>query len=125
MSPWDRSHDQYELARERTSEAKRWTHLANERTYAAWIRTALALIGLGVGIAGYFQIAGQERTFATLGYTFVVGGALMAALATYTYRKTYRNVEKGEFGGGLELLLLLGIIPVLLGIVALLLIILR
>jgi len=79
---WDRTSDEHELARIRTAEAKRRTHLANERTYAAWIRTALTLIGLGVGIAGYFHLAGNSRVqmFVVLGMAFVVVGALMAAL---------------------------------------------
>jgi len=57
----DRTSDQHELAQIRTAEARRRTHLANERTSAAWIRTALAFIALGVGIAGYFQLAGNSR----------------------------------------------------------------
>ncbi len=124
---WDRTSDQHELARIRTAEAKRRTHLANERTYAAWIRTALALIGLGVGIAGYFHLAGDSRVrmFVTLGMAFVIGGALMAILAAYVYRKAYESVERGEYGSSAGLTLLLGAIPILLGLLALLLIIIR
>lgn len=125
--PWDRTRDQHDLARERTVEAKRRTHLANERTYAAWIRTALALVALGVGIAGYFHVAGDARaqTFVAAGLGFVVGGALMAALATYGYRKTYESVERGEYGSGMTLTLLLGAIPIVLGLMALVLIVVR
>ena len=124
---WDRTSDEHELARIRTAEAKRRTHLANERTYAAWIRTALTLIGLGVGIAGYFHLAGNSRVqmFVVLGMAFVVVGALMAALATYAYRKGYASIERGEYGSSAGLTLLLGAIPVLLGLLALLLIIIR
>ncbi|HLF49881.1 MAG TPA: DUF202 domain-containing protein [Methylomirabilota bacterium] len=124
---WDRTSDQHELARERTAEARRRTHLANERTYAAWVRTALALIALGVGIAGYFHLAGNGRVqlFVGLGGSFVIGGALMAALATYAYRKTYESVERGEYGSTMTLTLLLGAIPILLGLLALAMIILQ
>ena len=125
--PWDRSSDQHEMARERTAEAKRRTHLANERTYAAWVRTALALIALGVGIAGYFHLAGDSRAqaFVTVGGAFVVGGGVMAALATYGYRKTHHSIEKGEFGGSTGLTVVLGMIPFVLGLLALVLIVLR
>ena len=124
---WDRTSDQHELARERTAEARRRTHLANERTYAAWVRTALALIALGVGIAGYFHLAGNGRVqlFVGLGGSFVIGGALMAALATYAYRKTYKSVERGEYGSTMTFTLLLGAIPILLGLLALAMIILQ
>lgn len=124
---WNRTGDEHELGRVRTAEAKRRTHLANERTFAAWIRTALALIALGVGIAGYFHLAGDSRVqmFVALGVSFVVGGALMAALATYAYRKGYASIERGEYGSSAGLTLLLGAIPILLGLLALLLIVIR
>lgn len=124
---WDRTSDQHELARIRTAEAKRRTHLANERTYAAWIRTALALIALGVGIAGYFHLVGNSRArmFVMLGTSFVIGGALMAILATYAYRKAYATIERGEYGSSAGLTLLLGVIPILLGLLALILIVIR
>lgn len=124
---WDRTSDQHELARERTAEARRRTHLANERTYAAWVRTALALIALGVGIAGYFHVSGsgQAQAFVAVGASFVVGGALMAALTTYAYRKTYESIERGEYGSSMALTLLLGAIPILLALLTLLLIVLR
>ena len=123
---WERTSDQNELARVRTAEAKRRTHLANERTYAAWVRTALALIALGVGIAGYFHIAGNARgqAFVALGLAFVIGGGLMALVATYSYRKTYRSIEQGDFGGTAGVTLVLGAIPVIIGLLALLLIVL-
>ena len=122
---WDRSREQHELAVERTQEARRRTHLANERTYAAWVRTALALIALGVGITGYFHLAGNHRgrVFVAVGMTFVAAGALMAALATYVYRKTYQSIERGEYGGLAAFTFVLGIIPILLGLLALLLIV--
>ncbi|MBI2555129.1 MAG: DUF202 domain-containing protein [Candidatus Rokubacteria bacterium] len=74
--------------------------MANERTYAAWVRTALALIALGVGLAGYFHLAGNGRVrmFVALGMAFVVGGALMAVLATYAYRRAYASIEGDEYG---------------------------
>ena len=122
-----RSWSQEELARERTVAAKRRTHLANERTYAAWVRTALALIALGVGIAGYFHVAGNSRgaLFVTLGAAFSLGGALMAALATYGYRRTHRSIEEGVPGGSAVLTVVLGAVPIALGLLALALIVIR
>ncbi|HET7875956.1 MAG TPA: DUF202 domain-containing protein [Methylomirabilota bacterium] len=124
--PWDRASDQHEMARERTAEAKRRTHLANERTYAAWVRTALALIAVGVGIAGYFHLAGNGRAgaFVFLGSAFVVGGAAMAALATWLYRRTYRAIEQGESSASIGMTVLLGAIPIVLGLLSLVLIVL-
>jgi putative membrane protein len=118
--------DQTAMARERTAEARRRTHLANERTYAAWIRTALALVALGVGIAGYVHVAlpAREALFQVLALAFVAGGAGMAGLATWAYRRTYASIERGEYGSGMGATLLLGAIPIAIGLLAFLLIVL-
>ncbi|WP_418303206.1 YidH family protein [Paenibacillus yonginensis] len=54
-------------------------HLANERTFLAWVRTSIAMIGLGVLTAG---LAFQSDSFAHIGH--VLGGrvswCLQAAL---------------------------------------------
>ncbi len=55
----------------------------------------------------------------------MIGGALMAILATYAYRKAYASIERGEYGSSAGLTLLLGVIPILLGLLALLLIVIR
>lgn len=124
--PSDRSEEQHRLAVERTVEAKRRTHLANERTYAAWVRTALALIGLGVGITGYFHLVGSGRAhiYVIIGLVFVASGALMAGLATYAYRQTYLAIERGHYETAFAFTLLLGSIPILVGLLSLLLIVL-
>ncbi len=117
--------DQTEMARERTAEARRRTHLANERTYAAWIRTALTLIALGVGVAGYVHLAlaGREALFRALALAFVVGGAAMAGIATWAYRRTYSDIERGEYGTAMTVTLILGAVPIAVGIAAFLLIV--
>jgi putative membrane protein len=117
--------DQTEMARERTAEARRRTHLANERTYAAWIRTALALIALGVGIAGYVNLAlaGRNGLFRALAAIFMIGGASVAALATWAYRRTYGSIERAEYGSSVGVTLVLGTLPVAFGLLAFLLIV--
>ncbi len=46
--------DKQELAAERTDYAEDRTVLANERTYAGWLRTGLAAMGVGVGFNALF-----------------------------------------------------------------------
>ena len=117
--------DQTAMARERTAEARRRTHLANERTYAAWIRTALALVAFGVGIAGYVHVTlgAREDLFKALAVTFVSGGAAMAGIATWAYRRTHASIERAEHGAAVGVTLILGTIPIALGLVAFLLIV--
>ncbi len=78
-------------------------HLANERTFLAWIRTSIALMGFGFVIVKFalfirqISIAlGEKLPAPSKGYSAIIGvimvalGAVMAALAYLRYR----NIEK-------------------------------
>jgi putative membrane protein len=64
-------------------------HLANERTYLAWMRSAIALLGFGVVIVRlrYFQIPQLPRpgTGWKLGLLFSMVGLLTVLLSTLYY----------------------------------------
>lgn len=64
-------------------------HLANERTYLAWMRSAIALLGFGVVIVRlrYFQIPQLPRpgTGWKLGLLFSTIGLLTVLLSTLYY----------------------------------------
>ena len=67
-----------ELAQTRTELAEDRNIMAMERTFAGWMRTAFAAIGIGLGfsaIFGEFQPPGLARGIATL---FIAAGALLA-----------------------------------------------
>jgi len=78
-------------------------HLANERTFLAWIRTSIALMGFGFVIVKFalfirqVSIAFGEKTVVPQkGYSAIIGvfmvamGAITAILAFIRYR----NIEK-------------------------------
>lgn len=72
--------------------------LANERTFLAWIRTALALLAAGVGVVelpAHFSSATARRA---LGVMLVVLGCVAAAAA---YRRWYGNERAIRAGGPL------------------------
>ena len=84
-------------------EGKTADHLANERTFLAWIRTSIAMMGFGFVIVKFalfirqITIALAEKAVVTQkGYSAVIGvimvaaGAIIAALAFIRYR----NIEK-------------------------------
>ncbi|MFA1549527.1 YidH family protein [Actinomadura chokoriensis] len=69
--------------------------LANERTFLAWIRTALALIagGIGVALAGDFAEPALRQGLAV---GFAATGALVAALAFRRWLRTERALRRDE-----------------------------
>jgi putative membrane protein len=63
--------------------------LANERTFLAWTRTALALVAAGVALSQVTELSSTAARFAT-GLPLVVVGAVSA---WWSYRH-YRSVEQ-------------------------------
>lgn len=69
--------------------------LANERTFLAWIRTALALIAGGIGLAlADDLVEGPLRPVLAVG--FAATGALVAALAFRRWLRTERALRRAE-----------------------------
>jgi putative membrane protein len=78
-------------------------YLANERTFLAWIRTSIALMGFGFVIVKFalfirqVTIAlGEKAIVPSKGYSAIIGVtmvALGALMATFAYIR-YRNIEK-------------------------------
>ncbi len=58
-------------------------HLANERTFLAWIRTALGLIGLGVIVAKLVETEGLVAEFVGTSMIVLGGGMVVYAIARY------------------------------------------
>ena len=83
-------------------------HLANERTFLAWVRTGIATIIFGFAI-GRFSIALREfmhfegRASETSGLTAwfgvvsIVGGVLLIAAGLARYRKTRTQIDTDTF----------------------------
>lgn len=85
-------------------------HLANERTFLAWIRTSIALMGFGFVIVKFAlfikQVSlalGESVTHNGKGYSAVIGiimvalGAIMATLAYVRYRIIERQLLRNQF----------------------------
>ena len=83
--------DNNELAKERTQFAEDRNIMAMERTFAGWIRTAFAAIGIGVAFRALFgelEPPWLARAIATL---FILAGALLAISAE---RRTCRTLAR-------------------------------
>lgn len=103
-------------------------HLANERTFLAWIRTAIAIIALGFVVAkfGLFlrESYGAQVHLSTVRFGAIVGvllvllGMLSAGLASRRFLQVRGNIDAGlvRFDPTLDLVLagIVGLISVLL-----------
>ncbi|MGK7908982.1 MAG: YidH family protein [Synechococcus sp.] len=79
-------------------------HQANERTFLAWVRTSLSLIGIGLALARFSlfirQISVQNANqpystdiTAVLGAGMVSMGIAIIGLGLWEYNRAYRQIE--------------------------------
>jgi putative membrane protein len=70
--------------------------LANERTYLAWLRTALGLIAGGVAVDRLFVGLEPEWVRELIGVILIVVGSASAALAHRRWRKVEEALRHDE-----------------------------
>src|SRR5713226_5477332 len=102
-------------------------HLANERTFLAWVRTGVAIVVFGFAI-GRFAIAIRQfmqiqgHTFRTAGLTVwfgaiaILGGVLLTLAGLLRYRRTRDQLESGRFEPAGFVIDLVGILVALFGL---------
>eukprot|EP00746_Dinoflagellata_sp_MGD_P090768 gnl/MRDRNA2_/MRDRNA2_35877_c0_seq1.p1 gnl/MRDRNA2_/MRDRNA2_35877_c0~~gnl/MRDRNA2_/MRDRNA2_35877_c0_seq1.p1 ORF type:complete len:133 (-),score=20.22 gnl/MRDRNA2_/MRDRNA2_35877_c0_seq1:28-426(-) len=69
-------------------------HLANERTFLAWFRTAISMIGFGLGIA---KFAGQDIFGVLFSGCFIGLGTVLLGLSWHRYNSVRMALEQGQF----------------------------
>lgn len=78
-------------------------HLANERTFLAWLRTSVALMGFGVVIVRLRELAPTAAVVhgrlhaAELGLLFALFGLLMMPLALWQYLSARRGIDSENY----------------------------
>ena len=70
-------------------------HLANERTYLAWLRTSIGVLALAAAIARFGPEA-QARDKLAVAVTGVLG-LLILIIGTRRYYQVSRDLERGRF----------------------------
>lgn len=70
-------------------------HLANERTFLAWLRTSAGVMALGVGIARFVADDGSRYPVAA-GLVLVVVGVVGLAYGTARYYRVATQIDTGE-----------------------------
>lgn len=77
------------------------THLANERTFLAWLRTGLGLVVVGIGAAQFLDLDRSPlpglRTVADFAALLIVIGTLTAVLGGIRYARGRAQIEAARF----------------------------
>jgi putative membrane protein len=102
-------------------------HLANERTFLAWVRTGVAIVVFGfaigrfaIAIRQFMQLEGHD--FRTAGITVwfgaiaIFGGVSLTIAGLVRYRHTRDDLESGKFKPAGFLVDLVGILVALFGL---------
>lgn len=108
------------------NEAKVGDHLANERTFLAWIRTSISIIVFGFVVAKFgitlrqfLQLQGRTETESGLslgiGVAFIAMGIFMTLVAAIRYRITLRRLETNQFEPARTVIVFLASITALFG----------
>ncbi len=101
-------------------------HLANERTFLAWIRTSISIIVFGFVVAKFgitlreflrMQGNAQHESGMSLaiGVGFMAMGILMAVVALMRYRTTMKRLDADDFQPAGPIVIVLGLIAALFG----------
>lgn len=108
-------------------------HQANERTFLAWLRTSIALIGFGFAIArfGIFvrQLEMSLNSVASsnhdrvnsenIGIGLVVFGIIIIAIALWNYNRIFWQIERGAYQPDRLIVWITSLVVIILGILSL------
>lgn len=88
--------DGYDVGPREGSEPDYRFTLANERTFLAWNRTALALMAAGAAVTELLPDLGSERARNALGLGLLGFGCLLTVAALVIWRRNQRAIRLGE-----------------------------
>lgn len=101
-------------------------HLANERTFLAWIRTSISIIVFGF-VVGKFGLTLREFLLIqnhtvkesgaslSIGVGFMIMGIIMSLLSLTRYRTTMHCIDTEQFKPSNAIIVFLGIVTALFG----------
>ena len=107
----------------------RRVHMANERTFLAWIRTSISIMAFGfvvekfsLFVKQFSYYLGREATPPPAGYSSVIGiilvalGAAIGVLAFIRYRSVERQIEEDSYAPSKVLSVLLALSVLVIGV---------
>ncbi len=86
-------------------------HQANERTFLAWLRTSITLIGFGLAIHRFNLFLREKQTDVgapeipnfslissqSLSIALVIIGIIIIALAVWRYNRVFQQIEQSDY----------------------------
>lgn len=69
-------------------------HLANERTFMAWMRTGFAVMALGLALAQFGPVADPEGRSVPAGISLIVAGAVVMGYGLTRYRRINTQIDE-------------------------------
>lgn len=108
-------------------------HQANERTFLAWLRTSISLIGFGFAIARFGIFVRQLETSLrptvppahphinseNLGVGLVIFGIIVIGVALWSYNRAFWQIERGAYRPNRLMIWITSIAVIILGILSL------
>lgn len=107
----------------------RRVHMANERTFLAWIRTSIGIMAFGFVVERFSIFVKQVSYFlgkevslpsrgysAALGISLVALGALMGVLSFIRYKKVERQIDEDTYQPSMILDIMLALALLVIGI---------
>ena len=101
-------------------------HLANERTFLAWIRTSISIIvfgfvvaKFGIALREFLRVQGntahESGMSLTIGVGFMAMGIFMAFVSLIRYRTTMKRLNADEFQPAAAIVTVLAVIAAFFG----------
>ncbi|MFC3886267.1 YidH family protein [Bacillus songklensis] len=92
-------------------------HLANERTFLSWVRTAIAIVGIGFLITNLHVKSSvswlSDATVLTIGILAVVTGVLTIVMSVISYFKKINQINEQTFRSSKMMVLCLAVMMIL------------
>jgi putative membrane protein len=94
------------------------THLANERTFLAWLRTGLSLVAVGMAAARFLPVdlVPGFRYVTMFSVLLVVSGTAAVIYGANRYIVAYRAIEAGAYAPAVTPIVAVAVVIAVLGI---------